>query len=283
MAAAEQHGLRADAVGLMLKDEFVGDLLEAPQPLDVLELHAENLMVSGGPVLRRLERLRERHAISLHGVGASLGGEDALDEAHLDRLVALVDRFEPVLVSEHLAWSAAGGVCFPDLLPLPWTSATLAQTCRRVDRLQARLKRRVLVESPATYLGFEASTWDEASFICELVRRTGCGLLLDVNNVFVSAANNDRDPRADLGALPLHAVGEIHLAGHTPDDGVLIDSHDAPVADAVWSLYEFALACCGPVTTVIERDADVPPLVVLLREVERARAALRAAVWARAA
>ena len=283
MSAAQHHGLCADAVGLMLKDEFAGDLLDAPQPLDVLELHAENLMVSGGPVLRRLERLRERHAISLHGVGASLGGEDPLDEAHLDRLAALVDRFEPVLVSEHLAWSAAGGICFPDLLPLPWTTATLAKVCCRVDRLQARLKRRVLVENPATYLSFEASTWDEASFIAELVRRTGCGLLLDANNVFVSAANQNRDAQVHVAALPLHAVGEIHLAGHARDDGALIDSHDAPVAEAVWSLYEFALARCGPETTVIERDAEVPPLPSLLAEVERARATLQAAPWARAA
>ncbi|MFN3298216.1 DUF692 family multinuclear iron-containing protein [Caldimonas sp.] len=266
-------------VGLGLKTGHLAEVLERGSAMDFFEMHAENLMVDGGPVLRRLERLRERWPLSLHGVGLSLGGEGPLDEAHLGRLRALIDRFEPAWFSEHLAWSSHGGRWFNDLLPLPYTAETLARVCNHIDQAQERLGRRLLLENPSTYLMFEDSTMDEATFLAETVRRTGCGLLLDVNNAHVSAVNHGRDARAFIDALPACAVGEIHLAGFAVDrdaagDPLLIDTHGAPVAPPVWALYRQALQRLGPVPTLLERDQHLPPLAQLEAEAVQAREAM---------
>ncbi|MBS0440688.1 MAG: DUF692 domain-containing protein [Proteobacteria bacterium] len=267
--------------GIGLKDEHALPLLEGAAAVDFLEIHAENYFVAGGPRLRRLERLRERLPLSLHGVGLSIGGEAPLDEAHLDALAALLQRFEPRWFSEHLAWSSHGGTWLNDLLPLPYDDATLQRVCEHIDRVQTRLRRPMLLENPSSYVAFESSTWDEGAFIAEVVRRTGCGVLLDVNNAYVSGVNHGRDPWALIEALPAEAVGEIHLAGFAEDrdaagDRLLIDHHGAPVDAAVWALYQRTLERLGPRPTLIERDNEVPALPVLAAEAAHARAAMRA-------
>jgi uncharacterized protein (UPF0276 family) len=267
--------------GIGLKDEHALPLLEGAAAVDFLEIHAENYFVAGGPRLRRLERLRERLPLSLHGVGLSIGGEAPLDEAHLDALAALLQRFEPRWFSEHLAWSSHGGTWLNDLLPLPYDDTTLARVCEHIDRVQTRLRRPMLLENPSSYVAFESSTWDEGAFIAEVVRRTGCGVLLDVNNAYVSGVNHGRDPWALIEALPAGAIGEIHLAGFAEDrdaagDRLLIDHHGAPVDAAVWALYQRTLERLGPRPTLIERDNEVPALPVLAAEAAHARAAMRA-------
>ena len=267
--------------GIGLKDEHALPLLEGAAAVDFLEIHAENYFVAGGPRLRRLERLRERLPLSLHGVGLSIGGEAPLDEAHLDALAALLQRFEPRWFSEHLAWSSHGDTWLNDLLPLPYDDATLQRVCEHIDRVQTRLRRRMLLENPSSYVAYERSTWDEGAFIAEVVRRTGCGLLLDVNNAYVSGVNHGRDPWALIEALPVDAIGEIHLAGFAEDrdaagDRMLIDHHGAPVDAAVWALYQRTLERLGPRPTLIERDNEVPALPVLAAEAAHARAAMRA-------
>lgn len=267
--------------GIGLKDEHALPLLEGAAAVDFLEIHAENYFVAGGPRLRRLERLRERLPLSLHGVGLSIGGEAPLDEAHLDALAALLQRFEPRWFSEHLAWSSHGGTWLNDLLPLPYDDATLQRVCEHIDRVQTRLRRPMLLENPSSYVAYERSTWDEGAFIAEVVRRTGCGALLDVNNAYVSGVNHGRDPWALIEALPVDAIGEIHLAGFAEDrdaagDRLLIDHHGAPVDAAVWALYRRTLERLGPRPTLIERDNDVPALPVLAAEAAHARAAMRA-------
>jgi uncharacterized protein (UPF0276 family) len=269
-------------IGIGLKTQHVGALLARPTALDFVEVHAENYMVRGGPFLAHLEKVRERHALSVHGVGLSIGGSGPLDAGHLERLAALVRRFEPRWVSEHLAWSSHGGVCFNDLLPVPYDGPTLQRVCDHVDQVQQRLNRRLLLENPSTYVEFDASTMDEAQFIGEVVRRTGCGLLLDVSNAYVSAVNHGRDAVACIDALPLEAVGEVHLAGFAEDrdaagDRLLIDAHGSPIDDAVWDLYRHAIGRIGATPTLIERDHNVPSLDTLLAEAERARAATRSA------
>ncbi|BAL97145.1 MNIO family bufferin maturase [Rubrivivax gelatinosus] len=268
--------MHARLAGLGFKPQHAGALLAGEAVVDFLEVHAENYMVDGGPRLRLLERLRERWPLSIHGVGLSLGGLKPPDAAHLARLAAMVRRFEPRWVSEHLAWSAHGGVCFPDLLPLVYDEAALARVAAHVDRLQQALGRQVLIENPSTYLEFDASVIAEGEFLAELVRRTGCGLLLDLNNAWVSAVNHGRDAWALVAALPPSAVGEIHLAGCAVQQDaagapLLIDDHGSPVADPVWALYRRTLAHLGPVPTLIERDHEVPPLAVLAAEAAQAR------------
>jgi hypothetical protein len=238
-------------------------------------VHAENYMVDGGPMLRHLERVRERWPLSIHGVGLSIGGDGPLNLDHLERLDRLLRRFEPRWFSEHLAWSSHGGHWFNDLLPLPYDRATLVRVCDHVDQVQQHLKRPLLLENPSTYLAYAGSTIDEASFLAEVVRRTGCGLLLDVNNAYVSGVNHGCDPWRLIDALPADAVGEIHLAGFADDldgagDRLLIDHHGAPVDAAVWALYERALERLGPVPTLIERDNDLPSFEVLEAEARRA-------------
>lgn len=271
-------GLPARA-GIGLKPQHFREILASSPDIGFFEVHAENYLVDGGPFHHYLGRIRERYPLSIHGVGLSIGAEQPLDEAHLGRLAALIRRYQPESFSEHLAWSSHAGVFLNDLLPLPYDVATLARVCDHIDRAQERLQRRLLLENPATYVEFATSTLDEAEFIGEVVRRTGCGLLLDVNNAYVSCVNHGRDPLAYLDALPLEATGEIHLAGFAEDrDGagarLLIDNHGAPVDAAVWSLYAHALRRCGPLPTLLERDHDVPPLPVLLAEAAQAEALL---------
>lgn len=274
--------------GIGLKDEHMLPLLQGEAgaaDVGFVEVHAENLMVDGGPRLGRLDRLRERLPLSVHGVGLSIGGAQPPCEQHLERLARVLQRHEPRWFSEHLAWSGHGGLWFNDLLPLPYDRPTLHRVCAHIDRVQTRLRRPLLLENPSTYLAYARSTMDEAGFLIEVVRRTGCGVLLDVNNAHVSAVNQGQDA-ADfierlVRGLPAGAVGEIHLAGHAVDADaqgapLLIDSHGAPVAEAVWSLYRQAIALLGPVPTLIERDQDVPPLARLSAEARRARALMAA-------
>ncbi|MDE1147047.1 MAG: DUF692 domain-containing protein [Azospirillaceae bacterium] len=260
--------------GIGLKARHTADLLAGRPRLRFLEIHAENYMGSGGPPHRWLTALREAYPLSIHGVGLSLGGAEPLDTRHLADLAALIDRYQPEFVSEHLAWCRLDGAYLNDLLPIPYTDASLALMAEHVDQAQSALGRRLLVENPSSYIRFPESDWDEAAFLVELARRTGCGLLLDVNNVHVSAHNVGLDAAAYLAALPVGLVGEIHLAGHAviEHEGrpVLLDSHGAPVADAVWDLYRAALARLGLIPTLIERDAEVPPLADLLAEVATA-------------
>jgi len=270
-------------VGIGLKPGHVGQILREGVPLDFFEIHAENYLVAGGPYLRHLQQIRERFALSIHGVGLSIGGAGPLDRAHLDRLDRLLRRFEPQWFSEHLAWSSHGGQFYNDLLPLPYSRATLTRVCEHVDQVQERLGRRLLLENPSTYVEFATSTLDEGSFLAEVARRTGCGLLLDVNNAYVSAVNHGRDAWDLIAPLPPAAIGEIHLAGFAEDwdavgDRLLIDSHGAPVADAVWALYRRTLDHLGPRPTLIERDQAIPPLAVLLSEASQARSALDTAM-----
>lgn len=261
--------------GVGLKAEHYRVILEQKPALAFFEIHAENYMGAGGPPHRYLAEIREDYPLSLHGVGLSIGGERPLDRAHLARLKALCERYEPGLFSEHLAWSTHDTGYLSDLLPLPYTSETLARVCAHIDETQEHLGRQMLLENPSSYVSFAESTYAEAQFIAEIVRRTGCGLLLDVNNVLVSAANLGTDPHAYLDHYPLSHVQEIHLAGHdavAEEDGgtVLIDAHGSPVADLVWELYASVIARTGPLPSLIERDNNVPPLEDLLAETRRA-------------
>lgn len=260
-----------DRAGLGLKPQHFAEILATEPDIGFFEIHAENYLVAGGPFHHYLRRIRDRYPLSIHGVGLSIGAEGPLDTTHLDRLAALLDCYQPQSFSEHLAWSTHGGAFFNDLLPLPYNLATLNRVCDHIDRTQEHLRRRMLLENPATYVEFAASTLDEAAFIAEIVHRTGCGLLLDVNNAYVSGVNHRRDPQAYIAALPLSEVEEIHLAGFAEDRDaagapLLIDTHGAAIAAAVWELYAFALERLGPTPTLIERDNDIPPLSVLLAE-----------------
>ncbi len=261
--------------GIGLKPQHFRDLLDTRPALGFLEIHAENYMVEGGPFHHYLGLIRERYALSVHGVGLSIGAEGPLDPAHLDRLATLLERYQPESFSEHLAWSTHDGRFFNDLLPLAYDENSLECVCRHIQQVQERLRRRLLLENPATYVEFASSGIDEAQFIAEVVARTGCGLLLDLNNLHVSCTNHHRDPRAYLATLPLHAVGEIHLAGFAEDRDaagapLLIDDHGAPVDEAVWTLYRETLARLGPLPTLIERDNAIPPLAELVDEAQRA-------------
>jgi hypothetical protein len=266
-----------EACGVGLKPEFFRTILETRPTVGFFEIHAENYMVPGGPLHHHLERIRADYPLSIHGVGLSIGGEGALDECHLDRLAMLLDRYQPESFSEHLAWSSHDGVFFNDLLPAPYHPGTLRRVCEHIDRVHERLGRRMLLENPATYFEFEDSTLAEADFISEVVKRTGCGLLLDVSNAHISCVNHHRDAREYLRALPLAAVGEIHLAGFSEDVDaagapLLLDSHGAPVADEVWAFYDDALSLVGAKPTLIERDNDIPSLPVLIAEARQAEA-----------
>ena len=260
--------------GVSLKPNYVDDVLSAEAEGLWFEVHPENYMAAGGPRLASLAAVAERWPICLHGVGLSLAGDEPPDLDHLAALKRLVDRFQPALVSEHLAWSRRRGAYVPDLLPFPRTAEALARIADNVGRMQDALGRTVLVENPALYLPLSGHELPETGFLTELTRRTGCGLLLDVNNVAVSAHNLGYAPEAYLDALPEAAIGEIHLAGHTADGDLLIDSHDAPVSDAVWRLYARLIARIGPRPTLVERDANLPPFAALMAERERAHAIL---------
>jgi uncharacterized protein len=265
--------------GIGLKAEHYRDILETSPDLGFFEIHAENYMGAGGPPHRYLSAIRDRYPILLHGVGLSIGGAGALDRDHLARLRTLHDRYEPGLFSEHLAWSSHDKGYLGDLLPLPYTKATLQRVCDHIGETQQAMGCRMLLENPASYLSFEESTFAETDFIREVARRSGCGLLLDVNNVFVSARNLKTDPIAYIESYPLELVQEIHLAGHDATvDGageeLLIDAHGSPVGDDVWFLYGEAIARTGRIPTLIERDNDVPPLADLAAEAHHAELVL---------
>jgi uncharacterized protein len=267
--------------GIGLKPEHVAEIIATSPDLGFLEVHAENYMGAGGPPLKHLAVLRERYPLSVHGVGLSIGSEAALDEDHLSRLSALLDRFQPESFSEHLAWSSHEALYLNDLLPIAYDAATLARVCEHIDYVQSRLKRRMLLENPSTYLGFARSTMSEVAFIAAIAKRTGCGLLLDVNNVQVTAVNHNLDPVDYLDSFPMAHVGEIHLAGYAEDadasgDRVLIDAHDRPVGSDVWALYRHALSLCGPIATLIEWDNDVPGFPILFAEARKAEGILAA-------
>lgn len=263
-----------NAPGIGFKPEHFQAIAETRPTLGFFEVHAENYMGDGGMPHAMLTRLRADYAISVHGVGLSIGGPDPLNEDHLLRLKALCDRYQPESFSEHLAWASHGGEWMHDLLPLPYTPETLTLVADHIDRVQEVLGRQMLLENPATYVLFKQSVIPETEFLTDLVHRTGCGLLLDVNNVFVSCVNHRNDPRAYLEAYPLAAVQELHLGGHAeeelPSGPLLIDDHGAPIADPVWALYAELVAKAGPLPSLIEWDNDVPAFPVLMAEADRA-------------
>lgn len=257
--------------GVGFKPAHFRDIIAAAQPIGFFEVHAENYMGAGGPPHAQLGALRERYALSVHGVGMSIGSMQPLDRGHLARLKQVCDRYQPQSFSEHLAWSSHDGIYFNDLLPLPYTPQTLARVAEHIDEVQTALGRTLLLENPSTYVGMAESTISEIDFLAEVSTRSGCGLLLDVNNVFVSAKNHDTDPLSYLNAFPLDRVKEIHLGGHTEeaDDAgapLLIDAHGSPVATAVWTLYAQVIARTGPLATLIEWDNDVPDWPTLCAE-----------------
>jgi hypothetical protein len=265
--------------GVGLKLEHAADVLNGGHGVGFFEVHAENYMGAGGEPHRVLSRVRESFALSLHGVGLSIGGADPICEIHLDRLRRLIERYQPALFSEHLAWSSHGGAFLNDLLPLPYNLATLQRVCDHIDLVQEKLRTRLLLENPATYLLFEESTMSEAEFIRSVAARTGCGLLLDIGNVHVSAVNHGFEPMAYIDAFPIDAIEEIHLAGFAvdrDDDGtpLLIDSHGCEVAEVVWALFQRTIARTGPISTMIEWDNDVPAFAALAAQAKRAQSVL---------
>lgn len=261
--------------GVGLKAEHYRTIMETSPDVGFFEVHAENYMGAGGPPHRYLSAIRERYPLSLHGVGLSIGAVRPLDKDHLARLRQLIDRYSPTLFSEHLAWSSHDVGFLNDLLPLPYTDETLMRVVEHVNQVQEALGRQMLLENPSTYLTFAESTWTETDFIAEIVRRTGCGLLLDLNNIHVACTNQNWNPIAYLNAYPLSHVQEIHLAGFAPDadeEGrpLLIDAHDRPVAETVWGLFAHTIERIGPVPTLIEWDAHLPDWPTLKAEAERA-------------
>lgn len=266
--------------GVGFKPDHFAAIRKDAADVGFFEIHAENYMGEGGLPHAQLAAIRSDYPLSIHGVGLSIGGARGLDADHLERLRRLCDRYEPDSFSEHLAWSSHGAEYLNDLLPLPYTGETLGLVCDHVDHVQSVLRRRMLLENPATYLCFAQSTIPETEFLAEVARRTGCGLLLDVNNVFVSCTNHGTNSRDWLAAIPLHLVGEIHLGGHDteelPSGPLLIDSHGAAVADPVWSLYAEVVSRIGPLPTLVEWDNNLPDWPVLVAEAARAGAILAA-------
>jgi len=275
----DRHASARDEIsaraGIGLRGPHLAAIVAAPPAIGFLEVHPENYM-GGGPALAALERVRRDGSLSLHGVGLSLGGADGIDGAHLDRLAELVDRLEPALVSEHLSWSIVDGVYLNDLLPLPYTQEVLDLIADHIDEVQERLRRRILIENPSSYLRYCDSTLGEPTFLSALVERTGCGLLCDINNIHVSARNLGFDPVGYLDGLPGDAIGEFHLAGHSINevDGqrLLMDDHGSAVSEDVWALYEVALRRFGRRPTLVEWDSRLPALSVLLGEAAKADA-----------
>ena len=267
--------------GVGLKPEHYRTILQDQPDIGWFEIHAENYMGAGGPPHHYLEQIRAKYPLSIHGVGLSIGGSDPLDRAHLAALRAIADRYSPGLFSEHLAWSTHNGVYYNDLLPLPYTDQTLKHVALHIDQVQQAMGRKMLLENPTRYLCFSSKEMDEQSFLAELVHLTGCGLLLDINNVFISAANLGFSPEAYLDRFPLLAVEEIHLAGHE-DRGsdttpLLIDTHDRPIADPVWQLCHRVITSRGARPILIEWDSAVPDWTVLAAEAQRADGVLKSA------
>lgn len=284
-AAARFHSL-PHAAGVGYKPQHFSALQDDPGPVAWIEVHAENYMGDGGRPLAQLAALSERFGVSVHGVGLSIGGEGPLDKDHLARLKKLCDWIKPASFSEHLAWSTHGAEFLNDLLPLPYTPKTLAHVAAHINEVQDILGRQMLLENPSSYLAFEESSLSETDFLSELTHQTDCGLLLDVNNVFISATNLKLSPQAYIDAYPTDRVGELHVGGHDEDADehgapLLIDSHGKPVVDPVWSLLDYTLAQTGPKPVLVEWDTDVPDWPVLREEAERVDRALAAIVPAR--
>jgi uncharacterized protein (UPF0276 family) len=269
MPAAASRPIPA-AAGIGLRTLHHAEFLSTRPAIPWVEVHSENFFADGGRQVQVLDAVRRDYGVSLHGVGLSLGSTDPLDHGHLRRLRRLVQRVAPALVSEHVCWGSVGGIFLNDLLPLPYTTAALTHLAARVCAVQDYLGRQILVENVSSYLEFDGADMTEWDFLVELARRAGCAILLDVNNIYVSARNHGFDPGSYLDAIPPELVGEIHLAGHTAADGLLIDTHSAPVADPVWALYREALQRLGPVPTLIEWDAQLPSLDRLLAEARTA-------------
>lgn len=272
------HSL-AGLAGTSFKHEHLHAILADDTKAGFFEVHAENYMGAGGPPHDALTRIRRDYPVSLHGVCMSIGGPQPLDKSHLGRFATLVDRYEPALMSEHLAWSSRDTTFFNDLLPLPYTRETLSRVAGHIAEVQEAIGCPILLENPSTYVVFPESTMSETDFIRDLARRTGCGLLLDLNNVFVSATNHNFSALSYLADFPLGHVGEIHLAGHAEqaddeEDLLLIDSHDGPVADAVWDLFDHVISQCGPIPTLVEWDSNIPDWPVLKAEAAAAQAVL---------
>jgi uncharacterized protein len=246
-------------------------VLDHRAELGFVEVISENFMIDGGRPLWVLERVRDHLPVALHGVSMSIGSADGLDRAYLKRLRQLVDRVEPLFVSDHLCWTGVHGFNSHDLLPLPYSAEALDVTVSAVSQAQEALGRAMLIENPSSYISFAGDEMDEAEFLAALSHRSGCGILLDVNNVFVSAANHGWDALDYLRRLPADRIGQIHLAGHRQGQHMLIDTHDAPVCDGVWALYRHAITLFGPVPTMIERDGNIPPLAELLGELAKAK------------
>jgi uncharacterized protein (UPF0276 family) len=257
--------------GLGLRPPHYEEFLAGGVPVDFVEVISENFMLDGGRPLNTLARVREMHPVALHGVSMSVGSADGLDRDYLRRLRVLVDRIEPAIVSDHLCWTRIEGFNSHDLLPLPYTGEALDLVCGHIIQAQDALGRAMLIENPSSYLDFAQSEMTEWEFLSEMAARTGCFLLLDVNNIFVSATNHGFDPLAYLQGIPADRVRQVHLAGHSQGRGLLIDTHDQPVCAEVWSLYQTACRLIGPVATMIERDDNIPPLEDLLTELAIAR------------
>jgi uncharacterized protein (UPF0276 family) len=258
--------------GLGLRAQHYPDFLDTLVPVDFVEVISENFMIDGGRPLDILDRVRDRYPVALHGVSMSIGSADGLNVNHLSNLKKLVDRIQPLFVSDHLCWTRIDGFNSHDLLPLPYTQEAMDVVCANVIHAQDVLGRTMLIENPSSYIAFENADATEWQFLAEMCARTGCDLLLDVNNIFVSATNHGFDAIDYLNGVPADRVRQIHLAGHSQGKDMLIDTHDCAVPASVWTLYEAAIALVGPVATMIERDDDIPPLADLLAELETARA-----------
>lgn len=260
--------------GISLKPSYYQHILLERPELGFFEIHAENYLSKGGPARYYLQQIRQHYPLTVHGVGLSIGGESPINNDHLERVAQLVNEVQPQVFSEHLAWSSHDNSFLNDLLPVAYDQTTLSRVCEHIDQIQSRLKRTILIENPSTYFEFNRSEMSEVTFLTEMSKRTGCGLLLDVNNVEVSCFNHQQNPYDYLNAFPVNQVGQIHLAGHTTDDNAVvplkIDSHDEPVSADVWSLYQHTLTLTGDCPTLIERDGNIPPLAELLAEADKA-------------
>lgn len=271
--------------GAGLKPQHVETILESRADTGFFEVHAENYMGAGGLPHAQLRSIRQNFPLSVHGVGMSIGSAGKLDTDHLARFKAVIDYYKPSMVSEHLAWSTHDDVFYNDLLPVPYTNETLKQVVVHVEQVQEAIGRRILIENPSTYVTFSESTWAEFDFMAEIAKRSGCGLLFDVNNVFISATNHQFSPKEYIDAYPLGLIEEIHLAGHATDadddgDALLIDAHDRPVCNNVWELYAYTLAQTGPLPSLVEWDNDVPDWQVLAAEVAKAERILGSSQFA---
>ncbi|MCL4132653.1 UNVERIFIED_CONTAM: hypothetical protein GTU68_010903 [Idotea baltica] len=261
--------------GLGLKTQHFQQIIDTKPDIGFFEIHAENYLVPGGPFHYFLEKIRSNYPLSIHGVGLSIGSEQPLDKQHLNKLAELIQRYQPESFSEHLAWSTHDEYFYNDLLPVPYNDETLRRVCEHVDQVQTSLKRTILIENPSTYVEFSDSTMSETDFISAIIKKTGCQLLLDVNNVYVSCINHNKDTQAYINALPVSSVKEIHLAGFSEQKDslgarLLIDAHGTPIDNDVWALYANSVELLGSVPTLIERDHDIPTFNALLSEAHQA-------------